>query len=37
MPDTFIDFKKQRFRWAYGAIQIIKHHASACCAARAAS
>ena len=27
MPDTFIDFKKQRFRWAYGAIQIIKHHA----------
>lgn len=29
MPDTFIDFKKQRFRWAYGAIQIIKHHASA--------
>ncbi|WP_462401263.1 glycosyltransferase [Pseudomonas sp. Marseille-QA0332] len=29
MPDTFIDFKKQRFRWAYGAIQIIKRHASA--------
>ncbi|OCT28057.1 glycosyltransferase [Pseudomonas putida] len=29
MPDTFIDFKKQRFRWAYGAIQIIKHHAGA--------
>jgi len=27
MPDTFIDYKKQRFRWAYGAIQIIKHHA----------
>lgn len=26
MPDTFIDFKKQRFRWAYGAMQIIKHH-----------
>ncbi|WP_434591869.1 glycosyltransferase [Pseudomonas sp. R4-83] len=26
MPDTFIDFKKQRFRWAYGAIQIIKRH-----------
>lgn len=26
MPDTFIDFKKQRFRWAYGAIQIMKHH-----------
>ncbi|TBV16718.1 glycosyltransferase [Stutzerimonas kirkiae] len=28
MPDTFIDFKKQRFRWAYGAIQIIKRHLS---------
>ncbi|NNA02153.1 glycosyltransferase [Pseudomonas lundensis] len=28
MPDTFIDFKKQRFRWAYGAIQIIKRHAA---------
>jgi exo-beta-1,3-glucanase (GH17 family)/cellulose synthase/poly-beta-1,6-N-acetylglucosamine synthase-like glycosyltransferase len=26
MPDTFIDFKKQRFRWAYGAVQIIKNH-----------
>ena len=26
MPDTFIDFKKQRFRWAYGAIQITKRH-----------
>ncbi|MEJ2612664.1 MAG: glycosyltransferase [Candidatus Thiodiazotropha sp.] len=26
MPDTFLDFKKQRFRWAYGAVQIIKHH-----------
>ncbi|MCW2267825.1 Cellulose synthase catalytic subunit [UDP-forming] [compost metagenome] len=29
MPDTFIDFKKQRFRWAYGAIQIIKRHSAA--------
>jgi exo-beta-1,3-glucanase (GH17 family)/cellulose synthase/poly-beta-1,6-N-acetylglucosamine synthase-like glycosyltransferase len=28
MPDTFIDFKKQRFRWAYGAMQILKSHAS---------
>ncbi|QLF92271.1 glycosyltransferase [Pseudomonas sp. ABC1] len=28
MPDTFIDFKKQRFRWAYGAIQIMKRHLS---------
>jgi exo-beta-1,3-glucanase (GH17 family)/cellulose synthase/poly-beta-1,6-N-acetylglucosamine synthase-like glycosyltransferase len=27
MPDTFIDFKKQRFRWAYGAMQIMKAHA----------
>lgn len=26
MPDTFIDYKKQRYRWAYGAIQIIKRH-----------
>jgi hypothetical protein len=26
MPDTFIDFKKQRYRWAYGAMQIMKHH-----------
>jgi exo-beta-1,3-glucanase (GH17 family)/cellulose synthase/poly-beta-1,6-N-acetylglucosamine synthase-like glycosyltransferase len=26
MPDTFIDFKKQRYRWAYGAVQILKHH-----------
>ncbi len=28
IPDTFIDFKKQRFRWAYGAIQIMRHHAA---------
>lgn len=27
MPDTFVDYKKQRFRWAYGAIQIMKGHA----------
>ena len=27
MPDTFIDYKKQRFRWAYGAVQIMKGHA----------
>jgi exo-beta-1,3-glucanase (GH17 family)/cellulose synthase/poly-beta-1,6-N-acetylglucosamine synthase-like glycosyltransferase len=26
MPDTFIDFKKQRFRWAYGAVQIMRRH-----------
>ncbi len=28
IPDTFIDFKKQRFRWAYGAMQILKTHGS---------
>ena len=28
MPDSFSDFKKQRFRWAYGAIQILRHHAA---------
>jgi exo-beta-1,3-glucanase (GH17 family)/cellulose synthase/poly-beta-1,6-N-acetylglucosamine synthase-like glycosyltransferase len=27
MPDTLLDYKKQRFRWAYGAVQILKHHA----------
>ncbi|MBF0176224.1 MAG: glycosyltransferase [Magnetococcales bacterium] len=26
MPDTFVDYKKQRFRWAYGALQIIRRH-----------
>jgi glycosyltransferase involved in cell wall biosynthesis len=26
MPDTFLDFKKQRFRWAYGAVLILRHH-----------
>lgn len=25
-PDTFLDYKKQRFRWAYGAVQILKRH-----------
>jgi exo-beta-1,3-glucanase (GH17 family)/cellulose synthase/poly-beta-1,6-N-acetylglucosamine synthase-like glycosyltransferase len=29
MPDTFLDFKKQRFRWAYGAVLIMRHHLSA--------
>ena len=28
MPDTFLDYKNQRFRWAYGAMQILRHHAS---------
>jgi len=27
MPDTFIDYKKQRFRWAYGSVQILRRHA----------
>ena len=26
MPDNFADFKKQRFRWAYGAMQILRRH-----------
>ncbi len=25
-PQTFIGFKKQRFRWVYGATQILRHH-----------
>jgi exo-beta-1,3-glucanase (GH17 family)/cellulose synthase/poly-beta-1,6-N-acetylglucosamine synthase-like glycosyltransferase len=29
MPDTFSDYKRQRFRWAYGAMQILRHHATA--------
>ncbi len=28
MPETFTDYKKQRFRWAYGAVQILRAHAS---------
>jgi hypothetical protein len=27
MPDAFQDYVKQRFRWAYGAIQILRRHA----------
>lgn len=27
MPDTFTDFKKQRFRWVYGAMRIMRRHA----------
>jgi cellulose synthase/poly-beta-1,6-N-acetylglucosamine synthase-like glycosyltransferase len=27
MPDNFADYKQQRFRWAYGAIQILRQHA----------
>ena len=26
MPDTYTAYQKQRFRWAYGAIQILKRH-----------
>jgi cellulose synthase/poly-beta-1,6-N-acetylglucosamine synthase-like glycosyltransferase len=26
-PDTFIDYKKQRYRWVYGAMQILRRHA----------
>jgi hypothetical protein len=29
MPDTLSDFKKQRFRWAFGATQIMRRHRSA--------
>lgn len=25
-PDTFMGYKKQRYRWAYGAMQILKGH-----------
>ncbi len=27
MPDSFLDYKNQRFRWAYGAMQILRYHA----------
>lgn len=26
IPDTFADFSKQRFRWAYGAVIILRRH-----------
>jgi len=29
MPDTFVDYKRQRFRWAYGAMQILRYHGAA--------
>ena len=28
MPDTFHDYRMQRFRWAYGAMRILRKHAS---------
>lgn len=27
MPDSFEAYRKQRYRWAYGAMTILKHHA----------
>jgi cellulose synthase/poly-beta-1,6-N-acetylglucosamine synthase-like glycosyltransferase len=27
VPDTFLDYKNQRYRWAYGAMQILREHA----------
>jgi cellulose synthase/poly-beta-1,6-N-acetylglucosamine synthase-like glycosyltransferase len=29
MPDTIADYKKQRFRWAFGAMQIMRRHREA--------
>lgn len=29
IPDSFAGYKTQRFRWAYGAVQIIKRHGRA--------
>lgn len=29
IPDSFSDFKKQRHRWAYGAMQILRDHRKA--------
>lgn len=26
MPDNFLDYKKQRFRWAYGSVLILRQH-----------
>ncbi len=28
-PDRFESYKAQRFRWVYGAMQVLKHHAGA--------
>lgn len=28
MPDTFSGYRNQRFRWAYGSMQIMRHHAA---------
>lgn len=37
MPDTFLDYRKQRFRWAYGAIQILRRHSGMLFGLRAGS
>jgi exo-beta-1,3-glucanase (GH17 family)/cellulose synthase/poly-beta-1,6-N-acetylglucosamine synthase-like glycosyltransferase len=29
MPNSFADYKRQRFRWAYGAMQILRRHSRA--------
>ncbi|MFZ5724572.1 MAG: glycosyltransferase family 2 protein [Pseudomonadota bacterium] len=29
IPDNCVDYQKQRFRWAYGAMQILRRHARA--------
>lgn len=29
IPGSFLDYKKQRFRWAFGAMQILRAHARA--------
>ena len=29
IPESFLDYKKQRFRWAFGAMQILRVHARA--------
>ncbi len=34
IPDNFSDFKRQRYRWAYGAMQIIKQHSNSLIYAR---
>ena len=28
MPDTFCDYRMQRFRWAYGSMRILRKHAN---------
>jgi hypothetical protein len=29
IPNSFVDYKRQRFRWAYGAMQILREHSRA--------